>query len=818
MKPIIETKADLLEELRLLKKENQKLQEALTTSEQVFYQTVYHSPNFIFSVDREFIIRKWNLACHNTIKERLESAGKPIEIVLWDESEAEKIKQLINKVFDKKIYYGIEITFKDKIGKYRKMLSRLYPLISAKGHVIECIIDNTDITEHYKLVENILETEERYRNIIESTPMGIHMYELKGGELILTGYNPAADNILDIDHINLVGKNINDAFPAMAGTKIPELYKKTCLTGEPWKTESINYQDDRIKGAVEVYAFSNSPNKMVAMFMDITERKKADERIRESEEKYRNILENINEVIFTIDTVGNIKYITNSIEKISGYNTEELAGKNFREFIYLPDRDFVDKKFMEVAQGNTEPAEFRIITKSGESRWVSTSSKPVFKENSFTAINGVLTDVHRRKLAEIAMKESEELFRAVFDKSAIGMSLISLNGKFLKANDNLCEMLGYPEKELLGKSFQDFTHPNEKGIGKRFFEDLLNKNINTAKFDKRYVRKDGKTIWVSLTATVIYDSDKMPLHIVTHAMNITKRKMAEAEISKLNIELENRVEERTEQLNKAIYELRNENEEHMRTRKELEKAKERLEQALKEEKELNQMKTRFISMVSHEYRTPLTIIMSYAELIKIYNSGANRDQIEKYLNKITSSVNILTGLLEDVILVGKSEEKDIIQNMTDVDIPEVMQKVMDEIKIVDKNNHPLEFVNEAKTNRITTDPKLLRQMTLNLLSNACKYSPKDEPVKLHLTEKDENIELKVIDRGKGISPDQKKNLFKPFSRDKKFIGVVPGSGLGLTIVKKCADALNATIDVDTGEDRGTTFIVRMPRKMHNHAT
>ena len=170
------------------------------------------------------------------------------------------------------------------------------------------------------------ESEEKFRNVVESSPMGIHMYELApDGRLIFVGANPAADEILGVDNSQFIGKTIEEAFPPLAGTEVPERYRRAAADGELWHTEQIVYHDERIQGAFAVTAFQTSPGRMAAMFLDVTERKRAEEALRESEEKYSNLFHRSRDAIVIHDLEGNILDSNEQASDLFGYTREEFT-------------------------------------------------------------------------------------------------------------------------------------------------------------------------------------------------------------------------------------------------------------------------------------------------------------------------------------------------------------------------------------------------------------------------------------------------------------------------------------------------------------
>ena len=208
------------------------------------------------------------------------------------------------------------------------------------GNVVEILCVGNDITERKQIESAIIESEDKFRNIVNSSPMGIHLYKLESdGRLIFTGANPSADDILDIDNTQFIGKTIEQAFPTLAESEIPVRYRTACAEGTPWQTEQINYEDEQIKGVFEVHAFQTSPGMMAAFFFDITERKQAEEALRESEERFKLLFEHAPDP-FYIHTMDGILVDSNkAAEKLTGYKREELIGKTIAEIGLLREED-----------------------------------------------------------------------------------------------------------------------------------------------------------------------------------------------------------------------------------------------------------------------------------------------------------------------------------------------------------------------------------------------------------------------------------------------------------------------------------------------
>lgn len=411
----------------------------------------------------------------------------------------------------------------------------------------------------------------------------------------------------------------------------------------------------------------------------------------------------------------------------------------------------------------------------------------------------------------IEKNRAEQEFRKLSStviQSPNGVILTDRVGTIEFINPTIERITNIKSSDAINKKIYDLFSAANKDKVKSKFEEI--KNINEKiNFEFLEINSLNQEIWLDAVITPIFNEKGNVEHYAAILRDISIRKKLENDLIKLNKELESRVEKRTLQLSKTLEELKKENDEHRRTRLELEIAKSELEKALEKEKELSMMKTRFISMVSHEYRTPLTVILTSAYIIEKYLKDGTFELAFSQLEKIKNSINVMTSLIDDVLIVGKSEEGLVELNAKSINISDFIKEIIEDIKVYDNNNHPIELKLNIRNENFGTDSKLLRQILINLLTNACKYSPKNSPITVELIERGNNLFISVTDKGIGISPEEQVNLFQPFYRKKEFIGSVPGSGLGLTIVKRCLDGLGGEISCESKENEGTTFTIKL---------
>jgi PAS domain S-box-containing protein len=379
-----------------------------------------------------------------------------------------------------------------------------------------------DITGQKNAEDALKESEDRYRNIIELLPLGMHFYELlPDGPLIFTGANPAADTILGIDNSSFIGKSIEDAFPGLVGTEIPDQYRKVAADGGVWHTDQVIYDRGEVRGAFAVQAFQIRQNAMVAVFYDITKRKQAEEALKESEEKYRTILENIQDVYYRSDAAGNLVMASPSMTGLLGYeHLDELIGKNIAGDIWLyPDRReaFIGeiKK-----QGFVKNYEVILKRKDGSPVTVATSSHFHYdRKGGIAGVEGIFHDITAIRNAD----QQINLLAALIDISPVSVTVHDADGRFLYANQRTFDLHGYTREEFMGLNLHQLDVPVS--------EELINERIQAIKqkgeysFDVEHFRKDGSRFPLHVTAKITRWNDREV--ILSVAMDLSDRMEAE---------------------------------------------------------------------------------------------------------------------------------------------------------------------------------------------------------------------------------------------------------------------------------------------------
>lgn len=399
------------------------------------------------------------------------------------------------------------------------------------------------------------------------------------------------------------------------------------------------------------------------------------------------------------------------------------------------------------------------------------------------------------------MKQEVEMLDALFKHATEGIIVTGPDARIVMVNPKAETMFGYSRDELVGKTIETLI-PRRYATNHVKHRDGYMKKPHARGMgigmDLFALRKDGSEFPVEVSLSNFVTSEGQ--YFMSFIIDITERKRQENEIKALNTELENRVTERTEELAQAINKLAESKQEVMR--------------ALEAEKELNELKSRFITTASHEFRTPLTTILSSVALIDEYPLAEDHDKRLKNTKRIRSAVHNLIHILNDFLSLSKLEEGVVHNQPGLLDLREIASEVTEETKGLLKKDQQIAYVHEGRTAEATLDAHLLKNVLLNLLSNAIKYSPEGKTIRLRTACGAEQVTVSVADEGIGIPVQDQPLLFERFFRAQN-AGAIQGTGLGLNIVKKYIELMGGSIAFDSELNKGTTFTVILPN-FHSH--
>jgi len=502
---------------------------------------------------------------------------------------------------------------------------------------------------------------------------------------------------------------------------------------------------------------------------------------RKASARYHSIVENAQFGILVLDASRSIRFANAKAQKLVGLHEANVTGRNFL--------DFVDPNYRETAAqclaANTEspacdrPILLRIDDTHGA--WVILDSEDA--NDGTDELIVMINDVSQNRSLELELRQSEQELRWTFSQAAVGIAHVAPDGRWLRLNNRLCDMLGYSQTELLQLKFQDVTHPGDLSRDLENIRKLSADEITSYSVEKRYIRRDGKILWASLTVSKISEVPGVPKFFISVVQDISARKMLEQSLVRANERLESRVRTRTAELTKA-----------------------------------NKVKGEFLATVSHEIRTPINGVIGMSSLLM--DTKLNDEQRE-FTEAIRSSADMLLSVINDVLDFSKLEAGKVELERIEFDVSDLMSDVHNlfrfqaQRKAIDLQLHIDVPVGQR---RALGDPSRIRQVLANLASNALKFTASGY-VRISVAE-DTQIDSTLVqyrfvveDTGTGIPFDSIERIFAPFTQaDSSTTRKFGGTGLGLSISKQLIERMGGRIGVDSQFGHGSKFwfTIRMP--------
>lgn len=481
-------------------------------------------------------------------------------------------------------------------------------------------------------------------------------------------------------------------------------------------------------------------------------------------EMLRIALESVHEIVFQTGKDGLFTFLNPAWESITGFGIAETLGRQFNCFV-APEYRQVSREYMEslLAGRKTDLRfEVRYMKKNGGFCWMGVFAVPVKGEDGeIIGASGTLTDITQRKFQE---DEIRKLSKAV-ENAPLAVVLTNLMGKITFVNKGMLNISGYKrEADLLHRVVFDFTDIEGK-------EKLINEVLPLIYENKIWhgeidlLRADGLAVPVNIICSLIKDEFGNPQQMLANFTDISYLKKAEAE-------------------------SRN---------------------ALMRERELNEMRSRFVSLVSHEFRTPLAAILSSAEILEYYSGKFSAEKKAAHYEKIKTSISNLLDILNEISEINQIDSGRVTPLKKKIPVEKFMQEIMDEISTGYQDRPEIVFSRTLESREVVADKKLLRQIVINLISNAVKYTPGTKKVYIKIENTPEEFTIEVKDEGYGIPEQDQSLIFEPFSRSSNVSGI-KGSGLGLSIVKKAVETLNGILTFQSKEGEGSVFTVSLPQK------
>jgi PAS domain S-box-containing protein len=781
-------------------------------SEEKFYKAFETSPEAISisSMEDGTYVDVNNVFLKTTGYSREELIGhKSTELKFWVEKDGRQ--KFITELSNKGSVKNFEAQYRMKDGKIKDFwVSSEIIELDGKHCSLNFILD---VTERKKAEEALIESELRFKQVAENAKEWIWEVDKNG---LYTYASRVSKELLGYNPDEIVGKKyFYDLFVEKDKEELKALTFEAFARKEQF-TGLINVNKHK-DGSDIILSTSgvpilNNDGDLVGyrgVDVDITESKQMQDVLLKSKRQYDSLVSNIPVGVYLLLSKTNksytFKYVSPKMEEILGINSKSIMADSKVAFqsIHPDDIGELTKLNEEHFQS---PRLFnwqgRAIV-NGNIIWIHIASFPEPLEDGNVLWHGVISNITESKLAEEKLKSSFSLLNATLESTADGILVVDSTGKINLFNQRFIEMWKIP-KELL-------TIKDDKLLLEHLITFVEKPEEFISNLNELYLKPDESSFDVlNLSEERTFERYSRPQKIgdaivgrVWSFRDITERRRARKELEEYQAHLEELVKIRTEELNEVNSELI----------KKIEKENEFkliLQQSLEKEKELNEMKSQFISTASHEFRTPLTSILSSAGLIKKYSKQWGDDKKNEHYDRIQNSVTYLTKLLDDVLTINRVESGKIKLTPESIDLKEFVQGCIDESKNLSEN-HQIYLNYGGPQSIYPLDSKLLKFIFNNLLSNAIKYSPNGGRVEVKISSNHNYLRIEVGDEGIGIHNTETSKVFDPFYRSKEAENI-SGNGLGLSIVKRAVDLHRGEIKVKSELDKGTTFLVEIPIK------
>lgn len=385
--------------------------------------------------------------------------------------------------------------------------------------------------------------------------------------------------------------------------------------------------------------------------------------------------------------------------------------------------------------------------------------------------------------------DSARLLEAIIDTAIDGIITIDSMGIVESINPAALELFGYEASEVIGNNISMLMPDPDRSQHDSYIENYKSsgkKKIIGIGREVRGLRKDGTTFPFRLAVSEVFYREKRIFTGIIH--DLTNEKEAQERLVRHTEELEETVRERTKDLIKLVSEL--------------EKAKAEVSNSLEKEKELNQLKSRFVSMASHEFRTPLSSVQLSASLIDKYIQKADFQSVNKHTARIRAAVELLNNILNDFLSLEKLEAGKVVVNKAMINVVHLGEEIVEDMQMICKKNQHIVYQHTGSEAEFMLDAHLLKSSIINLISNAIKYSGEDTFIEFSTAISEDECTVIVKDNGIGIPDEDQVNLFEPFFRAHN-TGNIPGTGLGLNIVKRYISLMEGELEYWSALNKGT---------------
>lgn len=558
-------------------------------------------------------------------------------------------------------------------------------------------------------------------------------------------------------------EDISQAHPSVAQESIPLGVKVRTKNPEDQTGCSLPELSSLSRSTVRVEVEEKNLERALVELTEWQNRYEA--ALRQSEEQFHRVFDEapIGIMLEGLDT--RFFRVNQALCEMLGYTESELMPLTCADITHPEDwkQEILYAEQLRKGAIESYQLEKRYLNKNQEILWVNlTTILLKDKAREIFYILHMVEDITQRKQALEALRQSQERYRAIVEDQTELICRFKPDSTITFVNDAYCRYFNKSRESLIGHKFLPAMPPEDrKLITKNFGSLSIEKPTNT--YEHQVILSGGEMRWQQWSDRALFDEQGNFIECQAVGRDITQLKQAEANIRK----------------------------------------------ALEKERELSELRSSFVSLVSHEFRTPLTTIQSSAEILEHYNDRLSDEKKQKHFQRIQTALRRMTQLLEDVLIVGQAEAEKLNFNPQPMDLVAYCRDIVETMQVTVLQEHRLNFVTQCDRTDALMDEKLLEHIVTNLLSNAIKYSPQGGTIQFDLVCNQSSAVFRIEDTGIGIPEEDLEKLFESFGRASN-VGTIQGTGLGLAIVKRCVNLHGGQITVESTLGVGTTFTVTLP--------
>ncbi|MFM7428026.1 MAG: PAS domain S-box protein, partial [Elainella sp.] len=758
--------------------ERKRAELALQEAQRFTQSIADNTPNIIYIYDlnasRNIYANREVVELLGYVPEEIQSMGDHfLEVVSHPDDLARfgQIQQQIRQLADGQIL-EIEYRMRHRDGTWHWLYDRISVFNrDDAGAVIQFIGAAQDITDRKRAEAALAEKNAILQSVMESTPDVVYVKDAQGRYVIVNSgfvefFGQPADQLL--------GRTDAELVPAAIAAQIAENDRQTIQSGV---SHTIEEAVPRPDGSLRVYLTTKSPWRIpqgnqigiVGLARDITERKLAEQALLESEQRYATLAAAVPVGIYRTSRSGDCLYVNERWCQIAGLTAAEALGTGWLKALHPDDCERIFQVWEQfVRTGSPFQLEYRFLRPDGIVTWVFGQAIQELDESGVIGYIGTITDITERKQAEAQLREQEQFLRSIYEGVQqpifVGDVLPDQSIRMASWNPAAAKLTGISSEEVAGKAVMDIFLPDQAAeMLARYAQSIT--TGRPATFEER-ITFQNQTRWMLSTYNPLINSEGQVHRVVGTVYDITDRKQLEQELRQINLELEQRVAERTQDL----------------------------QQAMEAAQMASRAKTTFLSNMSHELRTPLNAILGFGQLLSRDNL-LNLDQQEQ-IEIINRSGEHLLALINDVLAMSKIEAGQTTLNISRFNLGDLLRDLdaLFQLKAETKQLRLTVQTDPQIPHLIQTDESKLRQVLINLVGNAIKFTERGSVTVRVWPEADAHpsanpgslvrLHFEVEDTGFGIAPEEQELVFDPFGQTQSGRNSQEGTGLGLPISRQ----------------------------------